>query len=183
MARLSFGAAALALVSLGLVRPETAIADGPLQFRSFVDITLAQPGLSALCAFSVYRRIVGTVTATLFLDDGGNPVHEIDTSPSLRNTYFSPDTGKSLSFPGTGTLMTDYYSNGTAVASVDGMLTLVQVPGGGPLLLNVGRIVFTADIVGTNADGVPVIGPPKQTLFEAGVDHGSVLGACQALAP
>ena len=161
----------------------TTVADEPLLIRSLVDITVPQPGLSALCGFKVYRRVEGLVDVALFLDDEGKPLHEIDTSPSLRYTFFSSETGKSVSYPGTGTLITDYYQDGMAVASVDGHLALVHASGGAPLLINVGRLVFTAEVIGVNADGVPVIGPPIDVLFEAGIDHGSILGACQALAP
>jgi hypothetical protein len=154
-----------------------------LLIRTYVDITVSQSGLSALCGFTVYRRVEGLVDVVLFLDDEGNPLHEIDTSPSLRYTFFSSETGKSVSYPGTGTLITDYSTGGMAVASVDGHLTLVHASGSAPRLINVGRVVFTAEVIGVNADGVPVIGPPIDVLFEAGIDHGSVLGACQALAP
>ena len=157
-------------------------AQEPLLIRSYVDITVPQPGLSALCGFTVYRRVEGLVDVALFLDDEGNPLHEIDTSPSLRYTFFSSETGKSVSYPGTGTLITDYSPDGMAVASVDGHLALVHVSGGAPLLINVGRLVFTAEVIGVNADGVPAIGPPIDVLFEAGIDYGGVLGACRALA-
>jgi hypothetical protein len=158
-------------------------ADEPRLIRSYVDITVPQPGLSALCGFAVYRRVEGLVDVALFVDDEGNPLHEIDTSPSLRYTFLSPETGNSVSYPGTGTLITDYDPDGTAVASADGHLTFVHVPGSAPMFIDVGRLVFTAEVTGVNADGVPVIGPPIDVLFEAGVDHGTVLGACQTLAP
>jgi hypothetical protein len=171
---------AVAIVLLALAGPTTANAE-PLLVRKFVDLTLPQPGLSALCGFTVYRRIEGFVDAALFFDDQGNPVREIDTSPSLRYTYFAPEIGKSVSFPGTGAAITEYYPDRSAVVTLDGFLTLVHVPGGEPLLISVGRIVFTADAVGTNADGLPVTGPPTAFLFERGIDDGSILGACRAL--
>jgi len=171
------------MILAGFAGARTAKAEEPILIRSVVDITVPQTGLSALCGFMVYRRLEGLVDAVLFLDDTGNPAHEIDTSPSLRYTFFAPETGKSVSYPGTGSLITDYHPDGTAIASVNGHLTLVHVPGGGPLLLDVGRFVFTAEIVGTNSDGLPVIGPPIDILFESGIHLGSVLGACQALAP
>ena len=141
------------LVGFAVATPANA---EPLLVRKFVDLTLPQPQLSAFCGFTVYRRIDGFVDAALFFDEQGNPLREIDTSPRLRNTFFSPDTGNSVSYPGTGTAITDYYPDYSAVVTLDGFLTLVQVPGSGPLLLTVGRLVFTADVVGTNEDGLPV---------------------------
>jgi hypothetical protein len=173
--------ATLAVILLALGGSTAANAQ-PLLVRKFVDLTLPQPGLSALCGFTVYRRIEGFVDAALFFDDEGNPVREIDTSPSLRNTFFAPETNKSVSYPGTGTAVTEYYPDLSAVVTLDGFLTFVHVPGSGPLLISVGRIVFTADVVGTNADGLPVTGSPTAILFESGIDDGSALGACQALA-
>ena len=155
----------------------------PLHVRRVLDFTFEESGLSALCGFAVYRHIEGLADATLFIDDAGNPLHEIDTSPTLRHTFFAPESGKSISYPGTGVLLTDYYPNGTAVATVDGHLTLVHVPGGKPLLIDVGRLVFSANVIRIDPDGLPVIGLPVEILFEAGVVHGSVLGACEALAP
>jgi len=166
-----------------LANPTTITAADLLHVRSVIDLTFAEPGLTALCGFDVYRNVAGMVDAKLILDDDGGPLREIDTSPSLRYTFLAPDSGKFISYPGTGTLLTDYYPDGTAVATVDGHLTFVHAPGAKPLLINVGRLMFTADVVGSNADGLPVIGPPIDVLFEAGVDHGSVLGACEALAP
>ena len=172
------GVVAIVVASSGV-----AAGSEPLRIRSWIDITVPQPALSALCGFAVLRRIEGRTDVRLFLDAQGAPQHEIDSSPALVNTYFATATGKSISYPGTGTLITDYYSDGTALASVDGLLTVVHVPGDSPLFINVGRLVFTADVVGVNPDGVPLIGVPKEILFEGGVDHGNVLGACAALAP
>ena len=182
MTRPGSAAASIAIVVALCTSAVTATADEPLLIRKYVDITVLQPGLSALCGFTVYRRVEGLVDAALFLDDQGNAVHEIDTSPSLRYTFFAPETGESVSYPGTGTLITDYYPDGTAVATSHGHLTLVHMPGTGPLLISVGRLVFTAEVIDV-IDGIPVIGPPIDVLFEAGVDHGSILQACQALAP
>ena len=78
--------------------------------------------------------------------------------------------------------ITNYGLDRTAVVTLDGSLTFVQAPGTGPLLISVGRIVFTADVLGTNEDGLPVTGPPTGILFESGINYGSILGACQALA-
>lgn len=161
---------------------DAAGASEPLLLRRFVDFTVVQDGLSALCGFPVFRRTEGFVDVALFVDAAGNPVREIDTSPSLRITFFAPDTGKSVSFPGTGAATTDYQPEQTAIVALDGFLTLIQRLGK-PLLINVGRLVFSADVIGTNSDGLPVTGPPKEILFESGVEFGSIVGACQALAP
>lgn len=175
--------AALTLAAVMLSDLCAASAEGPVHIRSVLDITLPQPELSALCGFVVLRHIDGATDVELFLNDDGTPFHEIDTSPSLRNTYFSPDTGKAVSYPGTGSAMTDYFPDGTAVVTLDGFLRRVQVPGGAPLLIEVGRVVFSAHVVGTSPDGVPLTGGPFEVLFDAGVMRGSVLAACEALSP
>jgi hypothetical protein len=125
----------------------------------------------------------GSGRGRLFLNDEGNPVYEIDTSPNWRNTYFSPDTGKSVSDPGTGSLMSVYSPDGKAVVTVDGLFTLVHVPGREPLLIDLGRFMFTAEVVGIDANGVPLTDPPVEVLFDSSATRGSVLAACEALAP
>ena len=168
---------------LGLASAGGVTADAPLHLRRFVDFTTHRPELSELCGFDVYRRLEGPVDITLFSNDEGDPLHEIDTSPSAVVTYFAPVTGRSVSFPGTGTLNTDYYPDGTAIASVDGILTLVHVPASGsPLLINNGRLVFTAVVTGT-ADGVPIISDPIEILFVSGATKGNALEACRSLGP
>ena len=183
MTRQSVARATTVVILMAFTTADTTRANVPILIRSFVDMTVPQPGLSVLCGFAVLRRIEGRTDVRLFVDAHGAPEHEIDTSPALVNTFFAPATGKSISYPGTGTLITDYYSDGTALASVDGLLTMAHVAGVAPMFVNVGRLVFTADVVGVNPDGVPLIGVPKEILFEGGVNHGSVLGACAALAP
>jgi hypothetical protein len=160
----------------------SASASEPILIRRAVDVTVAQASLSRICGFTILRRTEGLVDAALFLDQTGNPVREIDTSPTLRITFFSPQTGKSVSFPGTGAATTDFLDDGTAIVSLDGFLTMIRQQGR-PLLISVGRLVFSAEVIGTNGDGLPVTGPPTEILFDSGVESGSIIGACQALAP
>jgi len=173
----------IGVVSLVLASSEHARADAPLHLRFVVDFTTHSSALSALCGFDVFRRLTGPVDITLFSNDDGEPVREIDTSPSAQVTYFAPATGKAVTFPARSTFITDYFPDGTAIATADGALTLVHVPAeGAPLLINNGRIVFTAVVIGT-VGGVPVISDPIQILFVSGADRGSALEACAALAP
>src|SRR5262245_27875335 len=88
----------LVLVFAAFATPVRAAAGEPLHVFTRVDFTLLSPVVSAVCGFPIMQHLDGNVNATLFLDELGNPVHEIDTSPSLRNTFFSPVTGKSVSF-------------------------------------------------------------------------------------
>ena len=53
-------------------------------------MTVPQPGLSALCGFTVYRRVEGLVDVALFLDDEGNPLYaDLTPRPVCDNTFFS----------------------------------------------------------------------------------------------
>jgi hypothetical protein len=104
------------------------------------------------------------------------------SKPSLQITFFAPDTGNSVSFPGTGSAMTDY-NDDTAIVALDGFLTFIRQPGEKPLVISVGRLVFTVDVIGTTSDGFPITGSPDEILFESGVQYGSITAACEALAP
>src|SRR5262249_32900425 len=181
--RTPIAAAALVVGLLAAAGSTTVTATSPLLVRRFVDFTVPQPGLSALCGFTVYRHVEGFVDAALFVAALGDPVREVATSPSLRITFLSPDTGTSVSFPGTGAAITEFGPNGAATVALDGFLALIREQGSAPLLLSVGRLVFTAEVIGTSSDGLPVTGPPQTLLFESGAEFGSITGVCRALAP
>jgi len=83
MSTITTRSAVLAILLLALAASKDATA-GPLLVRHYVDLTLPQPGLSALCGFNILRRIEGFVDTALFFDDQGNPAREIDTSPTTR---------------------------------------------------------------------------------------------------
>ncbi len=162
------------------VCPTAILANQPVHVRSEIDLTVDQVFYTQACGFPVEWHIDGPIHATLFLDGEGNPVHEIDTTPSLRNTYVAPSTGKSVTYPGTGSLITDYFPDGTAIASLNGNVLRVHVPGGGPALMSTGRIVFAAVVTGTNPDGLPII-EFTGLISAVGVDHASDQAVCQAL--
>ena len=161
----------------------TAKAQEPVHIRSVLDLTLPQPALSAFCGFTVVRHIVGLAEVRLFMNAEGSPVYEIDTSTNWRNTYVSPDTGKSVSYPGTGSVTSVYSPDGKAVVAVEGLMTLVHLPGREPLLIDLGRFIFSAEVVGIDANRVPLTGPPVEVLFDSTATRGAVLAACEALAP
>jgi hypothetical protein len=105
----------------------------------------------------VFTTKQGTGTATLFYDNSGGLVREIDVMPGgLRSTYYAPQTGKSF----TETIHTPIiwlfpdgaYEGAFALRIVHG----VQLTAG-PLgtALVVGREVDEAIVTGISLDGIP----------------------------
>jgi hypothetical protein len=133
--------ALLLAVAAALAVPAATAASGPLHFREDVGpITVPRPGISAFCGFAVFTTFQGMSDVTLFLDSNGNPVREIDTSPSFTITFFAPSTGKSFSYPGAGTLESDYSPDlTTAVVTFTGLTQIIHLPGQEPFRIVAGR--------------------------------------------
>ena len=169
--------------TLALLAPGTGLAaSAPLVVRNPIDITIPRPLLSSGCGFEVVNRIEGTVTAVLRSDDGGAPIREIDTG-LLTFTFFAPSTEKSVSYPVASNLLTDYFPDDTAIATITGLTAVIHERGGAPLHLDVGRTVFSGIVVGVNEDGLPIV-EFVDVLSDTGAQKGDFFDAvCAVLAP
>lgn len=147
----------LALVgALMLVTQTVAAADQPLRERQHTDVDIPAIGASAVCGFPIRIHAVGDSNFTLFYDNQGNIIREIDTFPSWKITVYRPgtDIGYTTASPA---VVTFHYTNGAAIgSSVTGTVTgLVQrIPG---IDLDGGRFVFTGFVRGYDAAGVPLV--------------------------
>ena len=113
------------------------------------------PFTSELCGVEVWIRLEGTVRLTVFHDQDGAVVRELDTSPGFRTTFSSPETGMSFSFP--EALVWHYaYPEGASV----GAPARVTITGlqGAPAI-TAGRVVEDGEVVGISPDGVPFVDP------------------------
>jgi hypothetical protein len=132
-----------------------ASAEAPLQERVHVDFDVRLGGASAACGFEVRGHFEGDQHFTVFYDNTGAIVREVDTFPSFAFTIYAPSTGKSYTSVGPAVLI-QYYTDGAAVGSrvtafVAGLAE--RIPG---FDMNGGRFVFDAVVIGYEA-GVPLI--------------------------
>lgn len=156
-----------------------AAATSSLTVREEVEFTVLRPFLSGLCGYEVYSTLEGTITIVTTFDDAGNPIREVDTGV-LVQTFFAPATGQSVSFPLTVNMFADYQPDGTAVATLTGLVLNVHAPGGQPVRLQAGREVYTGIIIDVRPDGVPVI-ELIDLLVVNGVDWGALGDICLVL--
>jgi hypothetical protein len=74
------------------------------------DRVVLAPATSRACGFAVYHHDVGTGRIVLFGDADGTVVRELDQELST-STWFSPETGRSFTFPYPARLHTFYEGN------------------------------------------------------------------------
>jgi hypothetical protein len=149
----------VALVALGggLLGAAPAWATPPKHFFHIsADFTGRDDFFSEACGFDVFDVFAGNVDTTLFYDQSGALIREIDTSPSLTFSLAAPSTGKSIGSRASAVLITDYTGGGAlgtaAVASLTGLTQMIQ-----PGVMFTGRQVFDAVVVDHSPDGVPII--------------------------
>src|SRR5919108_5251107 len=105
-------------VATALLLVPTAAAAPPTRIPFEVDVAFPS-FFTGLCGVPVFLHIEGGGTTTLFYDQDGNVIRELDTAPGgIQFTLFSPieagGTRKSLSFTQYGTI-TYRYPEGTDV--------------------------------------------------------------------
>jgi hypothetical protein len=62
-------------------------------------------------------------------DDAGAPISEIDTGLALF-TFFAPARGTSVSYRTASNLRTVYFPDGSAIATITGVVANIHQPGG-----------------------------------------------------
>jgi len=147
---------ALLLSLIALLFASAGTANPPSRFTFTFDDTFPSGFTSAACGFDVFVNIKGTAVATVFFDQSGTVIREIDTQPNFKITFFAPSTGKSFTFPNGGNLLTTY-TNGGAVGS-PALATVTGLLGGtGSTAPNAGKLVFNAVVIEITPEGIPVI--------------------------
>jgi hypothetical protein len=121
-----------------------------------LDVSFPDSYFTDLCGFEVRFFNVGTLQATLFFDRAGVIVREIDTSRGAKAGWSSPDSGLSVVFPNSATLVTDYPDPPApgSTATVTGTGLSAKVPG---IPADAGIAVFAGHVEFINTDGVPIV--------------------------
>jgi hypothetical protein len=156
----------------------------PTFFWAEVDRTAVSPFFTAACGFEVSVTQIGTVKASVFTDQTGTIISEIDTQPGFVVTYSSGESGKELSFP-FSTIFHYEFPNGTdpgapVVVTATGLID--KVPG---LAADSGVVIYGNATLLFVDNGVPIVDYGAPTAF---VGHANDLSAivtagCAALAP
>ena len=141
---------------LTLALSTTAAADPPLQEWRHIDVTAKAVAASRLCGFDIFRHFEGDSHFTVFYDNDGAIVREVDTFPSLTITLYAPSTGQSYTSSVPAVLHT-YYTNGAATGSQATAILTGLAEKFGFADLDAGRLVFLARVIGHDAAGVPTI--------------------------
>ena len=178
-----FGLFLCVVASAALV--STASAAAPTRISIPINSTTPSPLLTSACGFEVSITQVGTLKATVFHDQSGATIRELDTQPGTQLILSSSATGKSFAFPFSSAFRTDY-PNGTtpgsaAVVTVTGLGD--KVPG---IPADAGRIVFAnATVLLVNSSGIPIVDFGPQTSSKGHSNNATTLvtAICSALAP
>ena len=142
------------------------------------------PALTPVCGFDVALTVAGTYKATIFYDQSGMVVRELDTQPDTQLIWSSPTTGKSFAYPFSAVFRTEYPSGTTpgspAIATMTGLGD--KAPG---IPADAGRLIFdNATVLFVNQDGVPIVDYGLPTSSHGQTNDGDALDAalCAALA-
>jgi hypothetical protein len=148
--------AALLALGGGLLGAAPAWATPPQHFHFPADFSVHDDARSDACGFDVFEFIAGNVDVTLFYDQSGTLIREIDTFPAFTLGFTAPSTGKSIVSPSPNGGHVDYTGGGAvgtpAVASLTGLRFMLQ-----PGVMFTGRQVFDAVVVDHSPEGIPIL--------------------------
>ena len=156
--RIGLLASLVALLALGggLLAAAPAWATLTKHFQFPLSDSSRNDDLSAACGFDVFDVLAGNVGTTLFYDQSGTLIREIDTGPSLTLSFAAPSTGKSIGSRVAAPVITDYTGGGAvgtpAVVRFTGLQLML-----GPGVMFTGRQVFDAVVIDHSPEGIPII--------------------------
>ena len=111
--------------------------------------------LSAACGFDVFDVFAGPADVTLFYDQSGTLIREIDTFPTTTFSFAAPSTGKSIGSRSPAVGIADYTGGGAvgtpAIVSLTGLQLMLQ-----PGVIFTGRQMFDAVVVDHSPEGIPI---------------------------
>jgi hypothetical protein len=147
-----FGLSAVLFLAMGSV----ALASAPLREWTHIDNDIVLPGATAVCGFEIRGHFVGDSHFTLYYDNDGNIVKEIDTFPSLTVTVYRPGTDMSYTTVAPAVLLTYYTDNAAIGSAATAYLTglLEHIPG---IDMDSGRFAYNARVITIDSAGIPII--------------------------
>jgi hypothetical protein len=161
------------VIATNLTMPIGASAVEPTQLDFQFDRVVFAPTTSRACGFAVYHHDVGIGRIVLFGDADGTVVRELDEELST-STWFSPETGRSFTFPNPARLHTFYEGNDVGDAAL-AMLTGLETAA--PGTVTAGEVIIPSVVTGIGPFGIPDI-----DQVAAATRHGTFPGADELLA-
>jgi hypothetical protein len=128
----------------------------PKHFHIPLNFSVRDDALSEACGFDVFDVGAGNVDVTLFYDQGGTLIREVDTSPAFTFSFAAPSSGQSIGSRAPAVLITDYTGGGAVGTPAVARLTGLQIMLG-PGVMFTGRQVFDAVVVDHSPEGIPII--------------------------
>ena len=174
----------LTVVAALLTSAGGAGAASPRIVTSTVNVSVVDSYFTQLCGFEVRFFNVGTLNSKVFVDATGTIVREVDTTQGDVAGWSSPVSGRSIVFPNSATLITEYPS-GTALgspATVTGHGLSAKLPG---LPADAGTAVFAGHVAAVTSDGVPIVAFDELISINGHSSDPAVFEAavCEALSP
>jgi hypothetical protein len=144
----------------------------PKHFTFDFDFTVPRPILSAICGVPVFVHIEGAVRVTLFQDQSGSVIRELDVATGgVHFTFFSPleagGTGKSVTVSQYGRIMYTY-PEGTDIGDPVILSTVGTTKSPGEGATTAGRQVAEGIVVGYSPEGIPAVAP-VEIVSESGI--------------
>jgi hypothetical protein len=161
------------VIAATLATPVGVTAVEPIRLEFDFDRVVFAPATSAACGFAVYHHDVGTGRIVLFSDAGGVVVRELDQELST-STWFSPDTGRSFTFPNPARLHTFYEGNDVGDPAL-AILTGLETAAPGTVIA--GQVIIPSVVTGIGPFGIPDV-----DQVAAATRHGTFPGADELIA-
>jgi hypothetical protein len=128
----------------------------PITSTDSFDFTVRTTRTSEACGFDVYRRLAGTVTIRLHLNQAGLVVAEEDLSNDTITTWFAPSRGSSFSYRSAGSTQWDYPGGATLGSPATAKITgkSLKVPG---QHAGAGMTIYVGTVEAFSPEGVPLV--------------------------
>ena len=171
------------IVAALLVFQVGASASPPLRETGHVDATVLLPGATARCGFDIFGHFEGDFRFTVFRDNNGQIVREVDTFPSFKATVYAPATGKSYTSASPQVAHATYTPGAaigsTAIITLTGLFEKI-----GAIDMEGGRLEFEAVVVAYDAAGLPITQFVRE-ISHTGAQLDAFIGAqrCAAMRP
>jgi hypothetical protein len=145
----------LSIVAVALVGAATTSAKAE-QIHITLDDHFQSAFLSEECGFDVFVDLVGNLKVTLVRNKSGLVVRELDSVGGGRQTFRSPDTGKSFSFP----IQPSHWDYGSGAVVGSPVIVSFTGLGGhipGVISSDAGLFRFLGVVDGFDEFGIPVV--------------------------
>jgi hypothetical protein len=131
------------LLTIGVASP--AIADAPLIETIPWERTRTIAASADTCPFDIVVHSSGTFLSKTYFDEAGNPTHNVLTVSNFHIEWSNPVSGKSLTTPLAGPVVTTFGPDGSATITVAGNDGRFVASGEGIVFGAVGLLIYSVE--------------------------------------